>query len=431
MKKTKKIVTTPFDRSRIPPKQNLFAMPFVWLFCFFKTARYGLKITKTGMKGLKPPFLVLGSHHSFTDFYITPLALFPYRANYVSELEGFEAFGEWAYRQAGCLGTRKFVNDMALIKNIKRVIDRKGILVLYPEARYSNVGTNSKLDESVGKLCKMLKAPVVVINMRGNYLLSPIWNLTARKEVKLDTIVSMVFTAEEIEKSTHQEINKILQEYLTYDEYKWQFDTKQKITYKKRAEGIELALYMCPCCETEFAMETKNAGIFCTKCGAEWQLSEYGKMNLIKGAYKNNGIDFSHIPNWYEWERSQVILEIEAGKYSLNSKVRIESLPNAVNFIDLGDGILTHGKNGFMLTFTDYGEPAEKSLCFDPLSMSSIHTEYNYRGKGQCVTLSTLDNTYFLFPKEAGFNATKIQFATEYLYERARNAGKLKAASAT
>ena len=46
--------------------------------------------------------------------------------------------------------------------------------------------------------------------------------------------------------------------------------------------------------------------------------------------------------------------------------------------------------------------------------MTSIHTEYDYRGKGPCVTLSTRSNTYFLFPLEDGFNATKIQFAVEY-----------------
>ncbi len=52
--------------------------------------------------------------------------------------------------------------------------------------------------------------------------------------------------------------------------------------------------------------------------------------------------------------------------------------------------------------------------------MFSIHTEYDYRKKGQCVTVSTLDNTYFLFPLEDGFNATKIQFAVEYLYEKSQ-----------
>ena len=46
-------------------------------------------------------------------------------------------------------------------------------------------------------------------------------------------------------------------------------------------------------------------------------------------------------------------------------------------------------------------------------SLFSIHTEYDYRGKGQCIILSTPDNTYFIYPLEDGFNATKIQFATE------------------
>ena len=129
----KRIDTTPFDTKKEPPKQNLFFMPFIWAACWLLTRSGRLKIHKENMKGVKPPYLVLGTHHAFMDFYVTPLALFPHRANYVSELEGFEAYGEWLYRQAGCLGTRKFINDINLVRNIQRVMKRKGILVLYPE----------------------------------------------------------------------------------------------------------------------------------------------------------------------------------------------------------------------------------------------------------------------------------------------------------
>nr|MDE6763116.1 hypothetical protein [Oscillospiraceae bacterium] len=129
--KKKAPVLTPFDRYRVPPKQNLFFMPAIWLLCKAITVSSKLRINRVNMKGLKPPFLVLGTHHAFMDFIVSPLAVFPYRANYVSELEGFENYGEWLYRQAGCLGTRKFVNDIALIKNIKKVMERKGILILY------------------------------------------------------------------------------------------------------------------------------------------------------------------------------------------------------------------------------------------------------------------------------------------------------------
>lgn len=410
----KKIDTKPFDRRRIPPKQNLFFMPAIWAICKAVTSRSKLRINRVNMKGLKPPFLVLGTHHAFMDFIVSPLAVFPYRANYVSELEGFENYGEWLYRQAGCLGTRKFVNDIALIKNIKKVMERKGILIMYPEARYANVGTSSKLPESVGKLAKYLDVPLVTLNMRGNYLQSPIWNLTMRREVLLDATITQIYTREQLREATVEEINAKLSEFLSYDEYAYQNEMKMAITYEKRAEGIELPLYKCLECGAEFHMHTKGAEICCHKCGFKRVMNEYGRMLLPNGSED----EFSHIPDWYEWERGQVIKEIDSGNYGLDLHVKIESLPNAVNFIDLGVGRLIHNSDGFKLIFRDYGDTEEREMTFAPLNMTSIHTEYNYRGKGQCVTLSTLDNTYFIYPLEDGFNATKIQFATEYLYEK-------------
>ena len=409
--------TTPFDRKRIPPKQNFFMMPLIWAICWFATRSSKLRINKVRMKGLKPPFLVLGTHHAFMDFLVSPLALFPFRANYVSELEGFENYGEWIYRQVGCLGTRKFVNDISLIKNIRNVMLRKGILVLYPEARYANVGTSSELPESVAKLVKYLDVPVVVLNMRGNYLQSPIWNLTMRKEVLLDATITQVFTREEVEKADEAEINAKLSEFLAYDEYAWQYETKMAVTYEKRAEGIEKPLYLCPECGKEFCMKTSGADIECTSCGAKRHMTEYGRMVKPDGSED----EFSHIPDWYEYERRCVHEEIDAGRYALDMKVRIESLPNAVNFIDLGEGRLVHKKEGFYLTFKDYGKTEPETMFFSSSSMTSIHTEYDYRGKGQCVTLSTVDNTYFIYPLEEGFNATKIQFAVEYFYKLNKN----------
>lgn len=409
----KKINTVPFDRKRVPPKQNLFFMPLIWGICKIVTGRYKFRLNKVNMKGLKPPYLVLGTHHAFMDFFVSPLAVFPYRANYISELEGFENYGEWLYRQAGCLGTRKFVNDLALVKNIKRVIDRKGILVMYPEARYANVGTSSKLPESVGKLAKYLDVPVVVLNMRGNYLQSPIWNLTMRKEVMLEAVITQIYTREQLREASVEDVNAKIGEFLSYDEYAYQNEMKMAVTYDKRAEGIHLPLYKCCECGSEFCTDTKGTDIFCKECGMKRTMTEYGRMVRADGAEDS----FSHIPDWYEWQRKSVEAEIDRGEYSLDMRVKIESLPNAVNFIDLGEGRLIHNKDGFRLIFKDYGCEKEGTLDFAPGTMTSVHTEYDYRGKGQCITLSTVDNTYFIYPLENGFNATKIQFATEYLYE--------------
>lgn len=404
--------TQPFDRAKMPPKQNLLAMPVIWIGCFLVTLPARLRIVKSDKRGIKPPFLVFGTHHSFTDFYVTPLALFPHRANYVSELEGFENFGEWLYRQAGCLGTRKFVDDMELIKNIKGIMDRKGILVLYPEARYANVGTSSKLPISAAKLVKFLKVPVVTLNMKGNYLQSPIWNLKKRREARLHTDMTYALTTEDVESMSVEEIYEKLTGLLSYDEYQWQRETRLKITYKKRAEGLHMPLYQCRCCKTEFSMQSEGERLFCTCCGKNWRMDEYGTL------VEEQSGEQIYIPDWYEWERDFVNRQIEEGKYLLDMDVKVEALPNAKNFIDCGTGHIHQDEQGFVLTFFDYIEKKEQTLTVKTSTLFSIHTEYDYRGKGQCITLSTLDNTYFIYPLESGFNATKIQFATEYYYEK-------------
>lgn len=419
----RKINTVPFDRAKEPPRQNLLMMPFLWLYCLLNTRTGRLKISRRRMKGLKPPFLVLGTHHSFMDFCVTPLALFPYRANYISELEGFENYGEWLYRQIGCLGTRKFVQDLALVKNIQRVINRGDILVLYPEARYANIGTSCAFPSSVAKLAKLLDVPLVTINMQGNYLQSPIWNLTKRKGVPLAAEITQLFTQEELRQATAGEIDAKLSQALSYDEYQWQSDRQLKIDFPQRAEGLELVLYRCAHCGKEFALKASGTHLHCDHCGAQWQMTTLGKLErtVDSAAFPqaDHVPDVSHPPRWYEWQRAEVKKEIDQGAYHLDIRCRIESLPNAKNFIDLGEGRLVHEEEGFFLTLTDYPEAEEKILCFSSMATYSVHTEYDYRKKGQCIALSTSDNTYFIFPQEEGFNVTKIQFAAEYFHQLA------------
>ncbi len=406
----KRIITTPFDRNMLPPRQNLFFMPFIWLGAYITTKRNQLKITKINMEGIKPPFIVFGNHQAFMDFLVTPLALFPYRANYISELEGFEYYGGWLYRQVGALGTRKFVDDMALIKNIINVVKRGDIIVIYPEARYCNAGTSTIIPDSVGKLCKILNVPVVTLNMKGNYLRSPIWNTKVRKQARLSAEIRCIYSADEVRRASAEEINNNIRKAIAFDEYEYQLKNKISITHPERAEGLEAVLYKCPVCKSEFKIVSKGATLTCTGCNTKWEMDNYGRLNALN----NESFTLTHIPDFYEWQRQELIKEIN--NYSFKGRVHIESLPNEYNFIDLGEGILEHNHKGFYLTFKDYGEEKEKTVFFPAKTTFSLHTEYNYRNKGPCITLSTVDNTYFIYPLSEGFNPTKLQFATEYFY---------------
>ncbi|MDD4764099.1 MAG: hypothetical protein PHR58_09635, partial [Sphaerochaetaceae bacterium] len=152
MKVMDRLRNTPrYDMDRPPRRQMNILRPLTWLLSYPEVWLHKLKINKVGMDGIKPPFLLLCTHHAFIDFKVTTATLFPNRANYVVAIDGFIG-REWLLRSVGCICKRKFTNDLNTVRHIKKVLhDQKDVLALYPEARYSLAGTTAVLPASLGK----------------------------------------------------------------------------------------------------------------------------------------------------------------------------------------------------------------------------------------------------------------------------------------
>ena len=411
----KRMDMNPFDMKQPPMKQKWYLMPLIWLGSWIMTRQFRLKIQKINMEGIQPPYLVIATHQGFSDYYIAPLALFPHRANYVSDMEGFAAFGEWLYRAIGCIGKRRYVSDITVVKNVKCALEHKQSVVIYPESRHSNVGTTSYIPKNMGKLVKMMKVPLVVLSVHGSYLANPFWDEEHTRKVPMEATLEGIYTAEEVEKLSAQEIQCIIEEKLQYDEYRWQQEKGIQVTEKKRAEGLHKALYQCRECGAEYHMKSHESGLFCEKCGVQWELTAHGKLEKAVAGMDVTGTSQIHIPDWYEWQRRKVIEEIEAGKYSYIFKVQVEALPNSKGFVPLGEGRLVHNQEGFGLAF------GEEQLFFDHDTRESVQTEYNYRGKGMGIVLSTKDCCYYIYSQDEAFQPTKIQFAGEYFHQKRKN----------
>ena len=143
----------------------------------------------------------------------------------------------------GCICKRKFTTDLHLIRSIKRVLKKGDILCMYPEARYSPIGTTAILPEALGKMVKMAGVPVVALVHHGNYLHTPFWNYRKKRKVPLKTTMTKILTVEEVKSKSVEEINKIIKDALYYDEYEWQRENKIKIDEPYRAEGLHKVLY--------------------------------------------------------------------------------------------------------------------------------------------------------------------------------------------
>ena len=399
-----------FDMAKPPMKQHL--RPLIWLLSFPDVITHKNKLTKINMEGIKPPYLLLCNHNAFMDFKVAEKAIFPHRANYVVAIDGFWK-REWLLRFIGCICKRKFTNDISLVRQLKRVIDRKDIAVIYPEARYSLCGTTAVLPESLGKLAKILHVPVVTLICHGHHVNSPFWNLPDHKVKGTEATMKCLFTADQLEKADYKEIMKAIEKEFEYDDFRWQKEKGIRITYPERAKGLHKILYKCPMCKTEFKMSSGGTTLRCNACEKEWEMTELGEL-----CAKTGSTEFSHIPDWYEWERSEVRKEIEAGTYGTTLTAQTDALPNAKRYIDIGKSTLIHDMSGFTLTgnCTCDGEPY--SVKLDAKSQYSVHIEYDYLGKkGDCVDLNTITDTLYVYPEGTDFSVTKMALATEELYK--------------
>ena len=398
-----------------PVRTKWYLRPLAYLISLPDVKKHGMILKKQGMDGIKPPYVLLCNHNAFMDFKAATMAIWPHRANYVVAIDGFIG-REKLLRDVGCIGKRKFTNDISLVFNLRKTIRNGDIAVIYPEARYSLCGTTAVLPESLGKLCRLLGVPVVTLICHGHHVNSPFWNLHDRGVRPTEVQMTRLFTAEEIKNTPVDEINRRIVDAFQYDDFAWQKENGILTPYKRRAEGLHKVLYQCPACGKEFRMASEGTRLFCRACGKGWQMTELGEL-----AAESGETEFSHIPDWYEWERANVRAEVEAGRYSSGVlPVHVDSLPNAKKFIRLGSGTLLHDGNGFTVRGRDADGDLFEMIKTVP-SLYSCHIEYDYLGKyGDCVDLNTLEDTWYIYPESEDFSVTKMALATEELYFKYR-----------
>ncbi|MBQ7799683.1 MAG: hypothetical protein IJ370_04250, partial [Oscillospiraceae bacterium] len=253
---------------------------------------------------------------------------------------------------------------------------------------------------------------VVVAVHHGNYLHSPFWNFRKKRKVPLYTTMTQIVTAEQVKSMTADEINTAIRTAMEYDDYKYQKENGIMITEPFRAEGMHKILYHCPHCNTESKMASEGCEIYCTECGKRWRLNEDGTLTA-----KSGETEFSHVPDWFNWEREQVRAQIQRGEYSFDDEVEVYAFPRCWRFIPLGKARLTHdSKNGFVLEGEYNGEKYHINRA--PLETNSLHIEYNYCyiKPFDCVDISTENDSFYCYPKSENV-VTKLAFATEEIYQ--------------
>ena len=404
------VLAMPVGLHRLPVRPGILFRTLLKVLSKSELKETNFTCREIGMEklGKHEPCLILMNHSSFIDLKIAATILYPRPFNIVCTSDGFVG-KNWLMRAIGCIPTKKFVTDLTLVRDMMFAVKKLNSSVLmFPEASYSFDGTATPLPESLGKCLKMLGVPVVIIRTYGAFARDPLYNNLKLLKVDVSADMEYLLSSQDIAEKSVSELNTILKEKFSFDNFLWQQENKIRIDETFRADCLNRVLYKCPHCGTEGKMLGKGTELSCGSCGKKYELTELGYMKALEGE-----TEYSHIPDWYRWERECVRKELEAGTYLLDVSVDICMMVNTKCVYKVGSGRLRHDAEGFHLTGCD----GKLDYYQKPSASYSLYSDYFWYELGDMICIGNTEVLYYCFPTEGGDVVAKTRLAAEELYK--------------
>ena len=329
------------------------------------------------------PLIIVYNHASRFDFAFVQGAMKKRRINFVSAEEEFHRTKfKTVFQLARTIPKKSFVPDTNAIRGITTILrkTKNGSIAIAPCGLSTVGGAQQPSAIGTGKMIKHFGVHVLAVRIHGAYLVCPKFDVKDRYgkvEVELDEL----FTPEQIEALSAEEIERKVDEAIFTDDYAWNATRQNGYNRKdgKFAENMEQILYKCPKCGTEMQMEGRGTTIQCKACGNGATLDN--KYNLTP-------IGDSVIPydprEWYDWERREMRRAVENPNFCLDEHAVLSMQPdysyvkdNLVGY-PVGEGTIHVDSNGFSFNGTRNGKPFEVFIPRDLLYTTIMNVDGSF-----------------------------------------------------
>lgn len=276
-----------------------------WLLRAYDVEARGLEL----FDGLRPPYVIVGNHVTTRDVFLIS-KLVPVPVWWVATDAHFRGSAlRFLLGLVGAIPKSKAIPDIVTIDTIVKVVRKKrGVIGLFPEGQQNWDGRTLPLIPSTAKLLKLLKIPVIVAKSRGAWASLPRWTWKRRRG-GLSIEFSRLFGREELVAMETGAVEAALTEALHHDEIAWLDGSGKTYRSTRRAEHLELALFMCPSCSALGSMRSEGTTLRCLSCGASQRLDGRYRFRRI-GAVEPR---FADPREWMEWQATAVgLLAFEA-----------------------------------------------------------------------------------------------------------------------
>lgn len=210
------------------------------------------------------------------------------RWNFLSTLINFAFAPIWRYKGSVAAST--------VIDVFKKVKDKKNV-ALFAEGARTWDGVTGSILPSTGKMVKKARCGLVTYKIVGGYFASPRWSQSNTRKGYVHGAPVNVYTQEQLEEMTVDEINEAINRDLYEDAYERQLQEPKKYTGKDLAKYMENLLFICPKCGKIDTIQTCHNKVTCSACDLSFTYNEYGMLE---------GSNFKTVKELSDWQRLEV-----------------------------------------------------------------------------------------------------------------------------
>ncbi len=274
--------------------------------------RYYFRISATGLdvfKRIRPPFVVVPTHMGILD---------PFMTNFFIPGPVYWVTGDGNMRSTvmrmllglvGSIPKSKSIPDMETIGWIVEVIrKRKGVVGIFAEGMASWDGHTQAIIPSTAKLIKLLKVPVVAAVLKGSFYSQPRWSWNHRPG-NMEIEFKLVMDGAKAKASTPEQILAELGAAMEYDETEWRNEHPAEHRSSRRANHLELSLFMCPVCAQAGTMRSHSNRLHCKACGHVVRLSRNYDFQAVGESIPK----FKTIREWDLWQQDAIAALVRRG----------------------------------------------------------------------------------------------------------------------
>jgi hypothetical protein len=250
----------------------------------------------------------------------------------------------------------------------------------------SIAGMNQPVALGTGKFIKHFKLPVYYSVIKGGYLSFPKYTLDEHPG-RVEVVIDKMFSSEDLETLTPEEIEDIINKKLYHDDYLWNKVHRHKYkTNGKAAEGLSNLLFWCPKCGSLDSMMSKGDVIWCSNCASGANVDETYSLSPLD----ENSVIFSTQSEWFNKQRELIKEMVKNDGFSFTEQVKLGTLPSkkplnkTQTSLITGEGSLTIDKTGLTFIGTNNKQPLTFTIPIKDLptygmctDVSRFYTFYN------------------------------------------------------